>query len=217
MTPCVITPLCCLLIRHIKPKHLLWYDSEGTGGVTGRTSFPSRPTVSGEHRRHSETVCFFGYHMVIIEVGRKTISRRVYVPVFAFIFQVKGHMCHICLSLKKQTLRRFNEHSDVWHLVRHVNMSNTIVLPSKHTTLSKQHAGWWGKPPCDQMFVMPMWSESQEARSENHNSCGRPRKWRLLHGSLMTADWASAAKELQGLLLRESSVIVSIVFEGWPC
>lgn len=39
--------------------------------------------------------------MVIVEVGRKTISRPVYAPVFAFIFQVKGHMCHICLSLKK--------------------------------------------------------------------------------------------------------------------
>lgn len=85
---------------------------EPEGSLAERLSLPGRLSA-GNIDAIQKLFVFFGYHMVIIEVGRKTISRRVYVPVFAFIFQVKGHMCHICLSLKKQTLRRFNEHSDV--------------------------------------------------------------------------------------------------------
>lgn len=75
--------------------------SEGTGGVTARTSFPSRPAVGGTETpfRH----CLFScHHMVSVEVGRKAISRRVYVSVFAFIFQVKGRRCHICPSYEAE-------------------------------------------------------------------------------------------------------------------
>lgn len=60
ITPCVITPQGDLLICHIKPKHLLWYGSEGTGGVTGRTP----PPLGWESARNTDafqsSVCFFG-------------------------------------------------------------------------------------------------------------------------------------------------------------
>lgn len=44
MTPCVITPLCCLLIRHIKPKHLScdMTQREPEGSLAERLSLPGR-------------------------------------------------------------------------------------------------------------------------------------------------------------------------------
>lgn len=132
------------------------FVSEGTRGVTAKTSFPSRLTVGGEHRRHSDTVWFFCYHMVRIEVSRKAISRHVYVSVFAFIFQVKGQRCHICPSYEVERLgsSTSSQLSDIFrrHVDTNAAISTSTMLPSQHTTLGKQWAGWQGKPPCDQMF-----------------------------------------------------------------
>lgn len=207
ITPCVIAPQGDLLICHIKPRHLLWYGSEGTGGVTGRTP----PPLGRESARNTDAIQrLFVFWGVTIWWSLRWAGKP----------SAAGFTCPFVLLFSRSRVKGV---TSVWVKTKHAGGSTgtrppgTSALPSTHSAPSKQRAGRWGEPPCDQSFVMPMRPESREAGAENHNGCGRAPKWRRLQGGLMTADGASAAEELRGLLLREPSVIVSFVSEEWPC
>lgn len=163
------------------------FVSEGTGGVTARTSLPSRLSVG--NRDAIQTVCFFVTIWWALRWVRRPLAA-MFTSVFAFIFQVKGQRCHICLSYEAERWGRLNKQPVVGHLVRHVTMDTAIststMLPSQHAALSKQQAGsrqaggeshlvtnvWKGE-------LVMLWFELQQLRSENHNSCGAALKRRL--------------------------------------
>lgn len=131
---------------------------EATRGVTARTSLPSRPTVGGEHRRHSDTVCFFGYHMVSTVLGRKAISCHVYVSVFCFYFLGQGSEVPHLPELWGRTSRRFLTRSQSSDIMQDMSARTQTSAPPSCSQVrallwvnSRQACG--GKPPCDRIFV----------------------------------------------------------------